>query len=135
MQRLRMHGAQVIALHEILDEALPVGVPDLLPAVEEVPLCLMIVSDVRLGRRELRSEWLGRAVEIHENEALPDLGAKLRQLTAALLEVRSLGDEWRRKKLAVEPVGPRVVAAHEARRMSRAVHDLVAAVPAHVGEH
>ena len=50
MQRLGVQGAQVIALHEILHQALPIGLPHLLSFEEKMLLRRMVIADVRLGR-------------------------------------------------------------------------------------
>ena len=118
--QLGVDGGAVVALHEVLDDELPVrpdvvgdppADPEVLDAVAlegaEVPEPLDdLLQDGRLERRRV-------ARQAHPQVAEPFPHGDRRQAVVDPVDVGHLGEVRRRDELAVEVVGPRVVRALE----------------------
>src|SRR5579863_7325699 len=110
-----MREAQVITLHEVLDQTLPVRCPDFLGAVERMLLLHMIVLNVGFELPQSRLERLRVRFQIDKNEPLPSLDREAGKPTASFVESIH---QRRTKQFAVDSVSPRVVSAGESASIS-----------------
>ena len=130
-----VHGGEVVALHEVLGQALPVRVPRLRLAVTEHHVLHVVVAHQGHEPLEPRRERRRLPVEVDEEESLPHLRRDLGQPAARRVEIIAPLDERRPQQPAPQVVGPRVVRALEMLRAAATARDRHPAVPAHVGEH
>ena len=130
-----MHGGEVVALHEVLGQALPVRLPRLGLAVAEHHVFHVVVAHQRHQAFQPRPERRGLPVEIDEEESLPHLHRDLGQSAARLVEIVAALDERRAHEPPAQVVGPGVIRALEMLRVAGSARDRHAAVPADVGKH
>ena len=86
VERIPVGRAQVIALDEVLGQVFPVRPPHILARVEQVAQLVMIVANDRRQPFKLWRQRLRGAVEIDEDEAVPDLAGQTWQGAALRVE-------------------------------------------------
>ena len=132
--RRGMADRQVVALHEVLGEHLPVGVPDVV-LVEGLDIVLHAeVGDERPGFGQAFGDGRGVAVERHEDPTEPFLAADGRQSVVLAAEVAVQRHRRRATQGAIEVVGPGVIGADDAAHPAAAGQQRRHAVQADVGE-
>src|SRR5690349_3161697 len=130
-----MRGVEVIALHEVFRQAFPVRVPYLFLKVVKLAFLVVIVADVRFERAKCFAGRRRVAVDVHEDEVLPDRRIDFRQRTSRCIEILALLHQRSAFQLAVEFITPCVIGARVYPRISTAECDEIATMPAYVGKH
>ena len=130
---LAVADRQVVALHEILGEDLPVGVPDVVFAE-----CFRVAGEIQMGDHRLGfGEGFGRRrrvrIERHHDEAEPFLAAHGRQLHVGLAEALVAAHRRGAAQGAVEIVGPGVIGADDGAGIATPFQQRRHAVAADVG--
>ena len=74
-----MHHGEVISLHEILDQAFPVGVPVFFEGCDMAHPIGFIIAQQRFELFQTRRQRGCIVVEIDIDEAVPELAAEFRQ--------------------------------------------------------
>ena len=134
VQGAAVHGRQVIALHEVLGQALPVQRPVLGRRLDGAHLLGMIVADEPVEPVGRGVEVTRRAVEVDEQPSHPLRHGKRGQAAAGTIEAGARVDERCGQQRAVERVAPAVIGADEALRPSSSVEQPAATVTADVGQ-
>ena len=124
----------MIALHEILQHAFPIGRPDLVGHIAKDGLLEMIGPDHVLQRREPGGERGRIGGQGHEDEALPDGAGEFRQAAAAGIEIGPLADARGTEKTAGVIIGPMMIGADDALLVAAAARHHRAAMAADIGE-
>src|SRR5215813_14611775 len=131
-----MLDGAVVALEEVLDHHLPVGLGLPLLAVVEhelVELKAAAGDDRRQVAEVVSKGWRG-GIEIDERERAPGLEGGREQGKIRELESGFRLRPRRRAEPAVEIVGPRVIGTLQRTPVARATHYLVAPMTTHVDE-
>ena len=125
---------QVVLLHGVLDEELPVARQDELDRARGHQV-LAVVGRELLGHiAEVVHEAFGVGVEAHEDEAAPSLETDRLEAVIALVEVERLVHAVGAPEGAVEVVDPAVVGADESAAVALVLGHLRTPVAACVGE-
>ena len=131
--RAGMTDRQMIALHEILGQNLPIGVPNMgLAKRFDIGLHLEIVDEV-LDLGELRRNWRRLGIERHHRPAEPGLAADLRQLVILLAETDVARHRRRPAQRPVEIIAPAMIGADDRAAIAGALQERRHAMAAHVG--
>src|SRR5579862_7136429 len=107
-----MDSEQMVALDEVLNDDLPVDVPDLIVVCERLVAVEPVSTCVVGEATELARQGACLSIQGCVNESFPDLDPDLGQAQGFLTEVRYLFHVRRGEKRSVAPVGPRVVRAY-----------------------
>ena len=135
VERLEMGRRKVVALHEVLEERLPVAAPDVLLHEDEEAVFGVIVPHDTVEAGQAGREGGGSAVEIDEDPAVPDLATEFRQPATGLIEPCLPLHQRCGKKRPPRVVAPCMVAADELARVAFALRNAIAAVAADVGQN
>ena len=134
VQGLVMEGGEMIALHEILQHALPIGRPDFVGDVTQDGLLEMIGPDHVFQCCEPGCQRRRIGGQGHEDEALPDRAGEFRQAAAAGIEIVPLGHARRTDKPAGVVIGPMMIGADDALLVAAPARHHRAAMTADIGE-
>ena len=104
--RRPMRHRQVVALHEVLGEQFPIGLPDMI-LVQDRHIARNVVAadDVFEGSEELCQRF-GLGIQSHIDPALPDFCADLWKTDVCMVEGRRTFHMWRPDQSPADIVGP-----------------------------
>ncbi len=129
-----MANRQVVALHEILGEHLPVRVPHMGLAEALDVVFHLVLGDHLFQRAQRRGDARTILVEGDVDPAEPFLAADRRQDVVVLAEAGGLGHERRPSQVAVEAIGPGVIGADDRTLVAGAFQQGRHAMQADIGE-
>ena len=135
MQSGAMHGRQMVALEEILDQALPVRLPFLVAGKNHTHVLDVHVPDhgferthgFRFGKR------LRPRAQVDEDKSVPGFAGETRQPAFAQEIIVAFVDFGRAHERTVEIVSPGMVGAGELLRVAGALRDRHRTVSADIG--
>jgi hypothetical protein len=132
--RLAMGDREVIALHEILGQQLPIRIPDMIVLGNGQITRHVIGRDHRLQRGQEPRQALGGGIEGDIDPALPDLAADLRQMMLARIEAGGALHMGGGQELAVGVIGPGVIGADDPAAASPPLDEAHHPMQADIGE-
>ena len=127
-----MGHRQVVALHEILDQRLPVCAPFLEPGFGAVTLLDPVIGDKGLQTGEVGSQRRRIVSGVHEQEAAPFLESEFRQCAGGGIEPLDLVHIGCLAQRAVQIIAPGMIGAGQHGRLALALDKRHSAMPADI---
>ena len=127
-----MGHRQVVALHEILDQRLPVRAPFLEPGFGAVTLLDPVIGDKGLQTGEVGSQRRRIVSGVHEQEAAPFLESEFRQCAGGGIEPLDLVHIGCLAQRAVQIIAPGMIGAGQHGRLALALDKRHSAMPADI---
>ena len=127
-----MGHRQGVALHEILDQRLPVCAPFLEPGFGAVTLLDPVIGNKKLQPGEVGSQRRRIVSGVHEQEAAPFLESEFRQCAGGGIKSLDLVHIGRFLQRAVQIIAPGMIWAGQHGRLSLALDKRHSAMPADI---